>query len=159
MQPKLEYRFRRATIGDCDLLFSWVNDDEVRKNSFDSKPINYEQHVQWFNKKISSDKSIIYIFEANSVKIGMIRLEQIDNSSYLINYSIDRDKRGEGNATMLLKLIKDLYSSSLLIGKVKLTNIGSIKAFEKAGYLVKSVNQIKIFYSLDPEMFRQSRQT
>ena len=39
------------------LLFDWVNDPEVRKNSLTSGVIQWMDHINWFNKNISSDDS------------------------------------------------------------------------------------------------------
>ena len=48
---------RRCTYSDMDIIYKWINDDEVRNNSFNSDYIEYETHVKWFNEK-SVDKSI-----------------------------------------------------------------------------------------------------
>ena len=50
---------RVADWGDVDLLFSWANDKEVRKNSFSSEPICYEEHLAWFRKKYQERDSQI----------------------------------------------------------------------------------------------------
>ena len=41
---------RKATIEDRDLLFQWANDPLVRKNSFSTAEIAYEEHVDWYNR-------------------------------------------------------------------------------------------------------------
>ena len=43
---------RKADFKDCDVLFNWANDDEVRKNSFNQNKILYGDHIVWFNKVI-----------------------------------------------------------------------------------------------------------
>lgn len=143
------YRLRKVTHNDCKLVFEWANDEIVRLNSFNVEPIIYENHVDWFRKKLESNNSFMYIFEVDSVEVGIIRLDKIHDNSYLINYSIAKEYRGKGYATLLLKLVKETYKNSVLVGKVKATNIGSLKAFIKAGYLEENQEDIKIYYSIE----------
>jgi len=147
MKPDSKYKLRDARREDGDLLFNWANDYEVRLNSFNSNPIKYEEHIRWFDNKLKSSNSSMYVFEVDEIAVGMIRLDLVDGQSHLINYSICKGHRGKGYATELLRLIKELNKASLLIGKVKSTNIGSIKAFIKAGYEMEGDSQTKVFYS------------
>lgn len=143
------YELVYAKEKDCDLLFKWVNDRDVRLNSFNSEQIKYEDHVKWFNDKMKSNNSSIYLFKVNDVNVGLIRLDKIDKDTYLINYSIAKEYRRKGYATILLRLIKDKYKDNLLIGKVKNKNIASIKAFIRAKYIMKKEQDIYVFYSFD----------
>lgn len=145
------YELLHATDNDCDLLFQWANDKDVRLNSFNSKSIDYEEHVKWFKSKIESNDSIIYLFKVYNDKVGLVRLDKIETNTYIINYSIAKEHREKGYATELLKLIKGKYEKSLLIGKVKKENTASIKAFIKAKYLMKEESNMYVFYSFNKE--------
>lgn len=140
-------RLVEATFNDCELLYQWANDKEVRKNSFNHHLIVYEDHIKWFEDKLRSDNTTIYIFKNIQESIGMLRLEKIDESTMLINYSIDKKYRGQGYATKLLQTIKKQQVNYILVGKVKKDNIGSIRAFEKAGYFMKEELEYQVFYS------------
>lgn len=144
-----KYILREVTQKDCNLLYEWVNDRTVRESSFNLDEISYDEHVSWFNKKLKSKDSFMYVLKVNQDDVGLIRLDKLDYNSFLINYSIAKEYRGKGYATELLKLIKEKYPLSLLIGKVKPTNIGSIKAFIKAGYIMEEELGTKIFYSFN----------
>lgn len=147
-----QYKLVNVTKDDCDLLFNWVNDYEVRANSFNTDEIKYDEHVKWFESMIKKDISSMYILEIQNKKIGLVRLDKISIDKYLINYSIAREYRGKGFGTMLLRLIKEKYILKLLIGKVKKDNIASIKAFQNAGYYMKEEPDMYIFYSKDYEV-------
>jgi len=142
-----KYALRKVNINDINLLFSWRNDENVRKNSFNTSCVTYNEHAEWFNKKLNSSDSIMYIFEVNNISAGVIRLDKMEDNSLIINYSIAKEHRGKGYSIILLKMIKDMYNSYNLIGKVKSTNIASIKAFIKAGYGFEEEADTKIFYS------------
>jgi spore coat polysaccharide biosynthesis protein SpsF len=146
-----DFSLRNVTIQDCDLLFQWANDKEVRRNSFNSEEIKYEEHVSWFESKLLSKDTHMYLFEFRGNAVGLIRLERNGEDSFLINYSISSHNRQKGYGTALLKFIKDKYNSHLLIGKVKSDNIASIKAFTNAGYFKKIDSDIVVFHSFDRE--------
>lgn len=167
----MEYALRRASMDDMDMLFSWANDTTVRKNSFHSEPIPYEEHVRWFHNMMESDDAFQYIFVetdgSESKDIGQIRLNINSDSDFdsdidsdidaeearaYIGYSIAGEYRGRGLAAVMLDLIKDEAAHVLkqkgisrLIGQVKPENKASLKAFERAGF-EKSVKDGHIEY-------------
>jgi spore coat polysaccharide biosynthesis protein SpsF len=134
-----DVKLRLAREEDCDLLFKWVNDPDVRKNSFNNKEISYEEHVEWFYRKINSPSSCVFIaYNGKENPIGQIRVEIEDNIG-IISYSISEPYRGRGYGTELLfklpeKIKEKEVCVKILKGKVKKDNLPSRKAFLKAGY-------------------------
>lgn len=132
-------KLRIAQEEDCDLLFCWVNDELVRENAFNSKVISYEEHKNWFYKRINSDTTKIFIVTKHGEPIGQIRID-IDGDVGIIDYSIAKKFRGRGYGTkFLVDVISEIkvYNTGIttLLGRVKYTNIPSQKAFRKAGYI------------------------
>ena len=101
---------RKAKWEDVDLLFSWANDKEVRKNSFSTEPIDYEGHLAWFGKKYQEKNSQIYIFsEGNgreNQEKGMLRLDFYEGAVE-ISYSIAPGERQKGYGEKLILLAED----------------------------------------------------
>ncbi|AOT69332.1 GNAT family N-acetyltransferase [Geosporobacter ferrireducens] len=131
-------QFILAQQKDCDLLFQWTNDIDVRNNSFCSEPIAYESHVEWFHSKTCSDQCLLYVCYHGEEPIGQIRIDILDGIGF-INYSVAKAYRGKGYGTMMLKGIFDVIqqnktSMRKLLGRVKHENIPSQRAFEKAAY-------------------------
>ena len=141
------YRLVKANKNDCDLLYKWTNDKEVRNNSFNTNTVTYEEHIKWFMNKLNDKNTLIYIFENKQEPMGVMRLERIDRKSLLINFSIASNYRGQGYASQLLEIIKIQFDDYTLVGEVKKDNIGSIKAFQKAGYFMKEELEYLVFYS------------
>lgn len=129
---------RKANQKDMDLLFAWANDSEVRKNSFNTAEIKYDEHKEWFNKCLADPNIDIYILCINDIPVGQIRMNY-ENETGLINYSIQKDCRGKGLGGTILKLIEtsisvDRPEIKVLSGWVKTDNIASQKKFEENGY-------------------------
>lgn len=132
--------YRLAETSDAKLYFDWANDPEVRKQSHNTDPITWENHVKWFNKNLNA--SLIFIF-FDGEPVGQVRLT--DNC---IDVSVDLKHRRKGLATQMLKTLKEILIKtrypdlSKVVGEVKKENTGSIKAFEKAGYKLDSVTNV-----------------
>ena len=130
--------FRLATADDADLLFSWVNDAKVRKNSFSSDDISYEEHIEWFTRVLSSEDTEIFIYRVNEEHVGQVRLQYAKNTA-TISYSIAAKFRGQGFGKRMIHDIAEhlqlLHPEvSVLVAKVKGDNIASQKIFESEGY-------------------------
>lgn len=135
---------------DCDLLFEWVNDREVRQAAFNSDTILYEDHRKWFYNKLGSSLTHIFIICVGENPVGQIRIDMESNEG-IISYSIAKVYRGHGyGARALEKLVDEVKARGIkierLIGKVKNNNIRSCRAFEKAGFIgVKRKDYIEYY--------------
>ncbi len=133
----MDFYIKEATKEDCLLLYNWVNEESVRQNSFNSNIIDYEEHIIWFNDKLSSKNCTINIFYLNNTPIGQIRLEIINNIGE-IDYSIRPESRGKGYGNILIKMFEEKIKLNnevkILKGKVKKSNLKSQKVFEKNEY-------------------------
>lgn len=135
----MEGYLRKATEGDMDLLYKWVNDPSVRANSFSTEIIDYEKHQKWFENLLENDSSIQYIYIYDEEMIGQIRVKIKDEIAEL-GYSIRMDKRHMGHGKNILRLLteqikKDCPGIKKLIGNVKAENIASQKALLGAGFV------------------------
>lgn len=129
---------RKADENDMDLLFHWANESMVRKNSFSSKEISYEEHKKWYKNLLSRTDCIQYIYMQETEAIGQVRLT-MDGEIAEIAYSICAPKRCMGYGKIMLRLAyeqvkKDFPQIKKLIAKVKPDNIASKKVFIDVGY-------------------------
>ncbi|WP_341457728.1 GNAT family N-acetyltransferase [Clostridium botulinum] len=128
-----------ANESHCELIYEWSNDDEVRKNSFNSNKIIYEEHAKWYLNKLRDSNCCIYLLADANKSIGIVRIERKQNKN-VISYSIAKEFRGKGYGyKILLKLEEELikeYKEIVLTGYVKEENISSIKIFKKLNYKV-----------------------
>lgn len=140
---------RKAEYEDVDLIFRWANDEEARKNSFNSSGILYEDHVKWFKGRMESENSYIFILMEKDVPVGQCRLD-IQGRDALISYFIDSSFRNKGYGKSLLKLVYDeaakIEGVDMLVGKVKIENAPSRNVFLKLGYTeeIETENEMQI---------------
>ncbi len=97
-----------ANESHCELIYEWSNDDEVRKNSFNSNKIIYEEHAKWYLNKLRDSNCCIYLLADTNKSIGIVRIERKQNKN-VISYSIAKEFRGKGYGyKILLKLEEEL---------------------------------------------------
>jgi ribosomal-protein-alanine N-acetyltransferase len=133
-----EIFLRKVYEKDCDLIYSWANDEQVRMNSFDHEKIIYQDHVKWFNKRISGKNNYFFILVNKDTDVGYIRLD-VENQIGIISYSISKDFRGNGYGTIIIEKLEEKvkeceFDIHELYGEVKFTNKASQRIFKKLGY-------------------------
>lgn len=130
---------REVKKDDINLLFDWANDPSVRINSFTSNAISFEEHQNWFNKLLENSTKTIFIYCFGDFTIGQVRIEEEKDNILLIDYSIDKNFRGQGYGKLLLGLlIQEVKARKIpvreLVGYVKYENIPSQRVFEATGF-------------------------
>lgn len=138
---------REATSEDIDLIFGWANDPIVRKNSFNSDPIFYDNHVAWFHRMMEDDSVLQFILMEDEEPVGQIRLT-INNDEAEIGYSIASNHRGKGYGHRILQLTAEEMQKhhpeiKRLIAKVKPENEASNRLFQSEDYEMEYVKYSK----------------
>lgn len=132
---------RDATYEDKDLLYEWANDEDVRKNSFSTGSISYDEHCIWFDNMMKNESIVQWILQEDDKPVGQIRIT-INGSEGSIGYSVSADRRGVGLGKIMLnlaieKLSEDYPVVKKLVAKVKPENIASLKVFQNNGFEAK----------------------
>ena len=130
--------FRAANISDAEIYYKWINDKIVRKQSFNSDIIKWDEHFDWFKDKVSDPRYYFYIFHNEKNNIGQVRIQKIDNKNSIIGVSIDENFRGYGYGAKILEIacndhlrkIPDIIINAYIKQENKISKL----IFEKAGF-------------------------
>jgi len=139
---------RPATSDDAKLIFDWANDAGVRAVSFSSEPILWENHLGWFNAKLSDPNYRIWVATATEgTPLGQVRF-QLEDSAATISISLDAAQRGKNRGSVLIwtasrQLFHELPALTEIHAYIKPDNGASIRAFEKAEFVKKSETTVK----------------
>lgn len=123
---------------DIDDLFKWRNHPDVRKNSFNTASILWDEHKKWFKAEIEDPNTTIYIACCNEQKIGSIRFED-RGEAIKVSVMLNPGFLGKGLGSEVIRLgterfIKEKKPDKSVHAEIKKDNLASIKAFQKAGY-------------------------
>ncbi|WP_343695602.1 GNAT family N-acetyltransferase [Flavobacterium sp.] len=130
---------REVKENDTKLLFNWANDMHVRKNAINQDTITWEKHIIWFEKKMNSSKTQMFILSDGNNSFGQIRIDEID-SVWHIDYSIDYNYRGQGLGTQIVNLLLKKFKTFKFKATVKKYNEASSSVFIKLGFKQLLIN-------------------
>ena len=133
---KTELTLIKAKIKDSQSLFDWANDSETRKNSICSKKIIWNDHLKWFQQKINSKNTEIFIVYEKE-PIGTLRIDKINDTLY-ISFNVLAQYRGKGYGHRIILLAVEKFSDKPLVAEVLEENISSQKIFERNKFIIEN---------------------
>jgi len=138
--PDFPLTLRPVTAADSEQLFQWTNEPAVRQYSFNPNPVTRAEHEQWLQSRLSDPNAFLVIAEdsAKHQPAGLIRFS-IAGPEATLSYQLDAAYRGQKLAPGLLVngtqlLLEQFPAVCRVLGHVQTVNLGSIKAFERAGF-------------------------
>lgn len=82
-KSELNVQLIRAKIVDCETIFKWQSNPEVRKYLRNTDPVNWLDHVSWFESVLStSSKKYLYIIKQANETVGTLRFDQVNRADY-----------------------------------------------------------------------------
>lgn len=130
---------RRVEEKDFNILFDWINDEDVIKNSRYGKGKSLDEFTMWFNEKIKSQLSYMFILEKENNPVGQINFEIVEKE-VIITYSVDKKVRNQGLGKELVRKAAEFIGINLknvekISAYISSSNMPSIKAFENLGFI------------------------
>lgn len=129
---------RRVVMDDHLDMLEWRNHPSTRAMSLDSKIIDQNSHLIWFDRLMNSKAQAGYMASINNKKIGVVLFEKQQKCAVLSVY-LDPTERGKGYAKEVLRLaIRHYCKSEIAIEKIKADvkhkNFASNKLFISLGF-------------------------
>lgn len=127
-------KLRRATLDDAELLLSWRNDPESRKQSTQKEEISPENHLAWLIKSLSMTDRKLYIAEHNDLPVGTVRSDIHEDGTVELSWSVAPSQRGKGvGKAMVAQFVKEIHPTGKLIAVIRKGNSASEKIAQALG--------------------------
>ena len=122
---------RPASFTDMELLLSWRNDPETRRQSKSMAKVSIVEHEIWMRDVLDNPNIRLQIAILDGEAVGNIRAnKKID--FWELSWAIDLNFRGQNlGYQMVLKAIEELEGT--IRAEVKPDNLASIRITEKLG--------------------------
>ena len=138
LQIQQEVTFIKAGAEHLQTTFEWASDATVRAYSFNQNPISFEEHQNWYLKKIEQANCMYLLGKWENDIVGSLRFD-ITNDDALISYLVSPKYHGKGLGRILLAkgldyLSKQNRNITTATGYVMPQNIASVKVFERLGF-------------------------
>jgi len=133
---------------DCRLLWVWANDPAKRAASFDTEPIPWESHCDWFRRRMNDPDCRMFIaLDEKKTPIGQIRFDGGPDRETVIDISIAKEERGKGYGRLLIQQAVEEFFRSTVVQTVhayiKPANTASIRVFEGATFSYTATETMK----------------
>jgi N-acetylneuraminate synthase len=134
----------RKCESDAKLVMEWRNDPETLKMFYHSKPKYWDSFYHEYCNEYFKDVELLPVFALfKGEKVGFLRFnkykdDKIKGNIADIDINLSPKKRSLGLGTKIIKkgayyLFNKGYET--IVAEIKQINVGSIRAFEKAGFL------------------------
>jgi len=132
------FKFENVRLGDRKQIFKWSNSRTVRSASFNSKPIKWNEHCEWFNRKLRDTSCSFYKIVWLNHPIGQVRFD-CSGDGAIVSVALDKRFRGNGLGSPAIRLsAEQVFNEQPRIKNidafVKMGNTPSRKVFLKAGF-------------------------
>lgn len=132
---ELDFHLRKANEMDMITYLNWANDPDVRNSAINSNPILEENHRPWFESRLRSETTLMFVGMWQNNEVGQIRFDLIEGC-WEISYSVVKDHQNKGFGELLIRkgmaTLKELHTEPITItGVVKPENISSLRVFRK----------------------------
>jgi UDP-2,4-diacetamido-2,4,6-trideoxy-beta-L-altropyranose hydrolase len=135
---------------DRELLWQWANDPLVRKSAFNTAPITWDDHMRWFARKQADPGCHHFIaIDQDGHAVGQIRFDHVvaNEPEFEVDVSIGSEWRGYGYGAQIIGLgveaLCQLTAVRAVHALVRVENIASRRAFEKAGFMLLQPSFVK----------------
>lgn len=134
-------QLRAVERQDCRLLWELANEPTARASAFSCEYISWENHVNWFDRKLSDPGcSMFIVTDADGREVGQVRFDRCDATTLEIDVTIAHEHRRRGVGAAAIEsasraVLRAVIDVSVIMARIKLNNAASIRAFEKARFV------------------------
>lgn len=153
IHSKINYSLvlRLASLEDVNCTFEWASNKIIRQYAIQKGEITFDNHKNWFSKKITASDCVYFITEVNSTPIGSIRFDINETKEALLSFLLVPQFHGKGYGKAILEKgceeVLKLKKLSKISGVVSIENIPSLKTFKSLGF--EQLNEKDIYITFE----------
>ena len=146
------FEIKPITEKDYQIIVNWNNGKDKNYLNLWAGPnvYHYPITIEQIKKHDKNVNSKIFMILYQNNPIGSVELDKIDYenlSSHVSRYIICDEHMNKGYGTMALKKLIEMSFSEMKLNILTLSvfcfNVGAIRCYEKAGFLVKKFNKVE----------------
>ena len=127
---------RNSTMDDAAMLLDWRNDEDARKQSFNTDVVPLENHLKWLAAVLANPSRQLFVAEADGVPAGTIRADKDADGSSELSWTVAPEMRGRGIGKAMLVAACELLSGDLTT-QVKTENAASMSMALSVGFTLE----------------------
>ena len=137
-------RLRSATVADAELLLSWRNEAETRRQSKTTAAVSLDGQLAWLDSVLADPDRILMVACDDDRLVGSVRADRVDGA-WVLSWMVAADARGLGYGVRIVQLMIDDLDGEIR-AEVKPGNPASLKIAERLGMKrIDEVNDMTIW--------------
>ncbi|MEY0737796.1 UDP-4-amino-4,6-dideoxy-N-acetyl-beta-L-altrosamine N-acetyltransferase [Providencia stuartii] len=138
---------------NLEMILSWRNAPEVRKNMYTSHEITQKEHESWFERMVIDETKRYFIAKLNNESIGVVGFYNINKTTKIADWAFYASPKAPRGSGALMEYIALEYAfSSLNLYKLKCEVLGFnssvVKLHTKFGFQIEGKHR-DAFYDGD----------
>jgi UDP-2,4-diacetamido-2,4,6-trideoxy-beta-L-altropyranose hydrolase len=129
-----QLHLRSATGADIKQVFDWQCQPSTRKYALNQQVPTWTGHDNWMRYKLLQQQDYFYMITIADTDVGVVRLDKIAETEYLLSIFIDPAYYNQGIARRALAYLDVLHPSITIHAQVLTANVASQQLFTRAGY-------------------------
>ncbi len=140
----MQFNWKHYSNIDADLVNSWLDDYAISETGIEDGWQNFYDY--WMTDNPGEGKDCCFVISHKNTPLAVMYIGITDFELTLSEYVVSPTERGKGYGSAILKELldnaKQLLSITPCMAKAVIypNNIASIKAFEKAGFMLASIH-------------------
>jgi len=122
---------RPATMADAELLLSWRNDEETRRQSKTTEAVAYTDHVNWLRSVLDDSNRRLSVAMLADQPVGSVRADK-DGGAWVLSWIVAPAARGKGQGRRIVaRMVESLAGE--IHAEVKPSNPASARIAQAVG--------------------------
>ena len=130
---------REATPEDCRFYWTVNNAPTTRAQSITTDPIPWDSHARWYPARLADPATALYVAESGGDRVGVVRFD-LAGEEATISVALAPEHQGKGLGRRVIaeatQTTLALTGATRAIALIRPDNVGSVRAFEAAGYVL-----------------------
>lgn len=143
---------RPAAVADCERVWQWNFDPEVRRWSHSREHVPFVYHVLWYANRLERDRGPMWIIEDARCPVGVVRIDAGDDPAEeaQISIAIASDARGHGVGRRAIAAACRAWGRSVS-AEINTENRSSRSCFEACGFRLVVERDGFVTYRWEPQ--------
>ena len=139
---------RHANRLDVLDILSWRNDPKVIRGAIDKVPIEFKNHVNWFENQLKN--KTLFLAHLDNRPLGVVSFTEEAKGSYSWSFYVVPEQQGKGNGVPLMELglliARNILGADRLQGEVQHPNRRSKDLHNRLGFIhILNDNNLAIY--------------
>ena len=118
---------------DCERVWNWNFDPQVRERSRTRERVSMERHALWYAQRLDASRGPMWIIEESSRPVGVVRIDADGGNAGRISIALAAEARGRGIGRRAVAVACQVWGQSV-VAEIRIDNYPSRSCFQACDF-------------------------